>query len=202
MESTHSTMGKYLISILPVAFTMMLLAACSYTDAGTQDHKNDFFSYQSPVGFSIQVPNTFGASGYAPSGKYYYFGYAEDNPIGIRTVEMYPDYLTCTPFALGVSDLQEQAVDGAKVWTGLVDAYDYWGYATYELDHENPPPCQPPVRKYANAENGELTERIDETSAYVLCSEKDDKRVVVCIQQMTDNPELAEEIFSTFRWTE
>jgi len=39
-------------------------------------------------------------------------------------------------------------------------------------------------------------------SAYALCSEKDGKRVVVCIQQMTDNPKLAEEIFSTFRWTE
>lgn len=37
--------------------------------------------------------------------------------------------------------------------------------------------------------------------AYSLCSEKDGKTVVICISQMTDNPQLAEDIFKTFRWT-
>ncbi|MDD4628949.1 MAG: hypothetical protein PHE68_06230 [Candidatus Peribacteraceae bacterium] len=40
------------------------------------------------------------------------------------------------------------------------------------------------------------------TAAYVLCSEKNSKRVLICISQVTDNPELAEQIFNTFRWTE
>jgi hypothetical protein len=39
-------------------------------------------------------------------------------------------------------------------------------------------------------------------SVYAFCSEQNGKTVVICISQMTDNPELAEEIFSTFRWTE
>jgi len=53
-------------------------------------------------------------------------------------------------------------------------------------------PCSVQMRQY-EVEHGMY-------SAYALCSEKDGKRVVVCIQQMTDNPKLAEEIFSTFRW--
>lgn len=40
------------------------------------------------------------------------------------------------------------------------------------------------------------------TAAYVLCSEKDGKRVLICISQVTNNPDLAEQIFKTFRWTE
>lgn len=39
-------------------------------------------------------------------------------------------------------------------------------------------------------------------SMYAFCSEKDDKRVVICISQQTDDPALAEEIFKSFRWTE
>jgi hypothetical protein len=37
-------------------------------------------------------------------------------------------------------------------------------------------------------------------SAYALCSEKDGKTVLICISQVTDNPDLAKQIFETFRW--
>ncbi len=39
-------------------------------------------------------------------------------------------------------------------------------------------------------------------SAYALCSEKDGKTVVICVSQVTDDPDLARSIFETFRWTE
>jgi hypothetical protein len=39
-------------------------------------------------------------------------------------------------------------------------------------------------------------------SAYAMCSEKDGKTVVICISQMKDDPEMAKDIFETFRWTE
>ena len=39
-------------------------------------------------------------------------------------------------------------------------------------------------------------------SLYVLCSEKDNKTVLICISQVTDNPDLAKQIFETFRWTD
>jgi hypothetical protein len=37
---------------------------------------------------------------------------------------------------------------------------------------------------------------------YLLCSEHDGKTVVVEINQVTPDPEMAEKIFSTFKWTE
>ncbi|MFA6039407.1 MAG: hypothetical protein WCV62_05515 [Candidatus Peribacteraceae bacterium] len=40
------------------------------------------------------------------------------------------------------------------------------------------------------------------TSVYAFCAEKDERTVVICMNQMTDNPQLAEEIFNTFRWRE
>lgn len=38
------------------------------------------------------------------------------------------------------------------------------------------------------------------TEVYVLCAEKDEKTVVICINQLKDNPQLAEDIFKTFAW--
>ncbi|MFA6039392.1 MAG: hypothetical protein WCV62_05590 [Candidatus Peribacteraceae bacterium] len=38
--------------------------------------------------------------------------------------------------------------------------------------------------------------------AYAFCTEKEGKQAVICLTQVTDNPQLAEEIFKTFRWTE
>lgn len=67
---------------------------------------------------------------------------------------------------------------------GKVDFFEINGH-----DFEgNPPICEP--------YGGETAE------AYVLCSEKDGKTVVICINEMTNNPELAKEIFETFKWTE
>lgn len=40
------------------------------------------------------------------------------------------------------------------------------------------------------------------SASYILCSEKGDRKVAICIKQITDNPALAEQIFSTFRWND
>lgn len=37
-------------------------------------------------------------------------------------------------------------------------------------------------------------------TSYVFCAEQDNKTIMICIDQQTDNPKLAEEIFNTFRW--
>ena len=38
-------------------------------------------------------------------------------------------------------------------------------------------------------------------SSYALCSEKGGRQVFICIQQVTDDPALANSILDTFRWT-
>ena len=45
--------------------------------------------------------------------------------------------------------------------------------------------------------NGTAAKR---AGAYVLCSQKDGKQVLICVSEITDNPQLAEQIFSTFKW--
>ena len=39
-------------------------------------------------------------------------------------------------------------------------------------------------------------------AVYAFCSEKEKKTIVICINQMTDNPALAQQIFESFRWIE
>jgi hypothetical protein len=117
------------------------------------------------------------------------------------SIHVLPNFSSlCSPFALGVSNLKEREIDGKKVWTGLVDAYD--GGILYDYVNNDAPPCRPPNMQFSASEYGDGMSRGDNSAAYALCSETDVERVVVCIQQMTDNPKLAEEIFSTFRWTE
>lgn len=68
---------------------------------------------------------------------------------------------------------------------GKVDFFEIYGM-DYELNKE--PLCHPKSGK--------------DGAAYALCSEKDGKTVLICVSQVTDNPELARQIFETFRWTE
>ncbi|MDD4319841.1 MAG: hypothetical protein PHW10_05990 [Candidatus Peribacteraceae bacterium] len=42
----------------------------------------------------------------------------------------------------------------------------------------------------------------DGGAGYALCSEKDGKTVLICVTQVIDNPDLAKQIFETFRWTD
>lgn len=90
----------------------------------------------------------------------------------------------CSPSTLGASSAQSLTdANGTTTW-GKVDYYDiYW---TGDFPHEFDPNLCKPLSS--------------EGVAYALCSEKDGKRVLICISQMTDNPKLAEEIFRTFRW--
>jgi len=166
-----------------------------------EEYRNTLLDY------SIQIPERAYTPNKSPEKDQIFFGnisQINDNPPdAINVLLMGRDPVACSSFLLGISDLKEQDLAGAKVWTGKVDAFDNWGYATYEIDYAYPPPCEPPLKKYESTKGGEgLGKRIDGTVAYALCSEKDGKRVVVCIQQIKDDPKLAEEIFSTFRWTE
>ncbi len=38
-------------------------------------------------------------------------------------------------------------------------------------------------------------------SVYTFCSQENGKTVVLCINQMKDDPEMAKQIFESFRWT-
>ena len=81
---------------------------------------------------------------------------------------------------IGVSDPETKKHAGTQIVRGKVDFPP-----DYELTK-----LQPDCRIYKPY-----------TASYILCSEKDDTQVAICISQVTDDPSLANSIFDTFRWT-
>lgn len=82
---------------------------------------------------------------------------------------------------------------------GRVDYFDSPDIINGPLREELP--CQPPEISWQLDANGNIIgPALDRGEAYVFCSEKSGKRVLICLSQMTDEPQLAEQIFSTFRW--
>lgn len=106
------------------------------------------------------------------------------------SAHIYPSLSSqCSPSLTGTSQIESLASANAKATWGRVNYEDGYGGEGWQYPYDikevvckiegTPPP----------------------TSAYALCSEKDGKTVVICISQMTDNPEQAKQIFETFRWT-
>lgn len=81
---------------------------------------------------------------------------------------------------LGASNTRSIA---SGVW-GLID---FWSNREHVMDLQNEyPVCRPPSSGIA----------------YAFCAEKDGKAVAICIQQMTDDEDIARKIFESFRWTD
>lgn len=176
-------MGK-LLSLSSMALVAILLSSCSGNSSADTD-SNGFHLYRSPEDYVIEVPIGFSRSQLAPSGTYYYFGYSNNQTSGVSTVELHPLSQPCSPSTIGSSHVKQlpDANEGAE-W-GLVDVWDKfgegdipdWKHVVCKKDGTPPP-----------------------TAVYALCTEKNGKTVMVCIDEITDNPTLAEQIFSSFRW--
>lgn len=134
----------------------------------------------------------------------------------------------CTPSLTGASQTQQLTDSGADTSWGRVDFWDIDNVFYHRGIADLPsisPLCPPPIpsndddrlspscggkvpRDEAEEEGACGQWRRDYElehglySAYALCSERDGKTVVICLSQMTDDPKMAEEIFSTFRWME
>jgi len=98
-------------------------------------------------------------------------------------VQLYESSPSCSPSSLGISQPEvDEVKDGESVMWGKVDAYLGDMYPVPEPNcMVNPPYTQMAV-------------------SYMLCAEKMGKRVAICVMQVTDDQEAAEEIFSSFRW--
>jgi hypothetical protein len=143
-------------------------------------------------------------------------------------IYLYPSLLLpCTAALVGTSSLTKELTD-REVFTGRVDHNDIYRMPDY--GEQGPPlcnrsaalpqgyvypPCPTPDEMATLAEwelelvsfechNRQLAYRAEQGlhGAYALCSQRGDKTVVICLQQMKDDPKMAEEIFSTFRWIE
>lgn len=112
------------------------------------------------------------------------------------SVQLYSKKVTsCSKSILGISEIREGSDKESKTVWGKVDE-----------QQAAPDPPFPDALCYIPQENCSKEEYWSGgchtgAAAYGFCAEKNGKRVVVCISQITDNPQLAEEIFKTFKWT-
>ena len=183
--------GCQIIGSQPDSRNQISGSSMPYESSNYKEYLNTEFKYK------IQIPYTAYRHTKSTTGASIGFGtisfLADPKPndfeIGIDVVNA-----KCSPSITGSSQTSPLVNAGADADWGRVDAYD----TPESLDRE-PVLCSPPkVSWLIDAEgNAKL-----ESSAYALCSEKDGKTVVICIGQMTDNPEMAKQIFETFRWVE
>ncbi len=95
--------------------------------------------------------------------------------------------LPCSSSTTGTSKTTNLDISEIHTIWGRVDVWEQWTDGNIP-DWENVVCTKDGIPKPAEV--------------YMLCSQKNEKTVIICIRQMTDNPELAEEIFRTFKWTE
>ncbi len=100
---------------------------------------------------------------------------------------------SCSPSITGVEQMQElTGTNGKTQWAKEPRPSPHGDYPG-KLCHTSKSSLT--KEEYWNNEGEE------KAGTYVLCSEKGGKTVLICIDQVNDDPKLAEEIFKTFRWT-
>ena len=161
---------------------MSLLAACWIDNA--QIIGSDFYQVEIPENMSLIDRSSNIASGYyfATYGK---GSLPENHDWSIRIDSNIES--DCTTSNLGISSPQvEQKTEDEYLMWGEVDLFKHIGLGD--------------IVEYDLLEECRSLSTPDKGGAYVLCAKEGDKQVIICISQATDNPDLAKQIFSTFRW--
>ena len=181
----------------------LLLASCSgpsgvavnsrsKEDPGWKHFATNSFEISYPEKAQYRFDRDNGSIAFATNG-----GLSVDDLPNDYLIEIYPLLTTdCNRSVTGASKTKSMA--SGSIW-GRVDYFDSPEIINGPLVDELA--CQPPEISWQLDENGGIIgPALDRGEAYVFCSEKGDKRALICISQKTDDPELAEQIFSTFRW--
>lgn len=185
-----------------IALLAILLTGCSMgsQSAPSIALKEGRLFQEDTVGYELSLPDVISESGsWTESGNSSsgpFFGSKLDTsidpPFGRRAVGIKVHHLesSCSPSLTGASQTEPLTAANGKAGWGKVDLFD-------DLNFESGDGAYGPLRDVVcrNMPGSGLA------AVYALCSEKDGKTVVICISQMTDNPEQAKEIFETFRWT-
>ena len=103
-------------------------------------------------------------------------------------IEVYPPITNkkCNALTIGITDFQERNMESNLF--GRTSAWDGRGEEGWEF----PQNWESIVCK---KEGSPMPKEV-----YGFCAEKNGKTVVICLNLMKDNPQLAEEIFKSFRW--
>lgn len=120
---------------------------------------------------------------------FWYPSWIEEGSQVTKDVEVYTydSPQTCSPSITGASKTEELSSINGKVEWGRVDVWEkFRGGDIPDWEHVF---CKkegtPPPRE-----------------VYAFCTQNNGNTVVICIDQMKDNPALARQVFESFRWTD
>ena len=174
-----------IISLIMSAILIITVSGCSSTNSSSNvksDWKNisdwQWFSLKSRTGFKEHILRDDGSVALTTYDTSLEQRIDSDYSIHLYSSLPFP----CSPELTGASKTTKLTTANGMAEWGRVNIFDSGGM-DFPPDFKDL--CRPPV-------NG---------SAYVLCSEKEEKTVVICISQMKDDPVLAKQIFETFEWT-
>jgi hypothetical protein len=164
---------------------VVVVAGCSSTQLVDTDIPKEWIELSSEDKFTTSGPPELSKKISRDDGSIAFINFNNNTPFhkpGDFMVELYSDSKNCN--YLGTSNTKLKKGQNITYAWGKIDAYENLGVGE-AADVKQDPICMP---------DGE------EGAAYIFCSQKDNKRVAICISQTKDDPELAEQIFSTFRW--
>lgn len=169
-----------------VLLPALMLSGCFDTHSGMQDGNWkemsdwDWFSIKSPTTFREHILRDDGSIALTTHNTK-----TTDRTPDDYSIHLYSALFSlCSPSLTGASQMTTIPITNGKAEWGKTDLRELMKQEGYI------PPYDTSTVKCGGA-----------PFVYAFCSEKDDKTVVICINQQTDNPELAKEIFETFRWT-
>lgn len=167
--------------------TALGLVACSnklHSDPAVSGNNKMFQYTNEDVGYALSVPKEFSFRTDDDEGMY--FGYPESLPTGHFFIQIFDrptdskQLTNCKGTEIGV---YHPIIDENGERVRMV-----WGKVDY---HPLDPPEPHPLCQSAFGST---------VGSYELCSIKDEKQVIICINQKTDNYEFAKKILDTFQW--
>ncbi len=166
--------------------SMIFVAGCSMQNQPIQSNSlsMDFRD------MTIEIPSDFKESTIRNNGSLTYWNYneltAHRNPEDVL-ITLYKLSSPCSFAITGASQTTDILETGGKTVWGRVDWLDHgFGEVNWEKYPEEPK-CRPAG---ANATGG----------GYALCSERNNKTILICISQFTKDENMAKSIFKTFKW--
>lgn len=180
--------------VLLQIMALLVLQGCESAPAGLNDdnfkHSTDisrwpFFSIQTDISFTEEILREDGSRAFLTYDSFATKRNSEDIAVYIYPLQQE----ACSRDITGSSNLRELVGQDNIVW-GEVDIWKEIGFEGFD-DYA----ALASVKCYRD-------DFSDHEFIYTMCSQKDERTVVICITQQKNNPQLAEEIFRTFKWTE